>query len=92
MQGVEGVENNEYDGKNKNNKYDNKKNNINNKGTYALSECLWIIYIIILMMEGCWVYKLSDEKKIESKIIEYINKRKRSKVLGIIIILMMNVI
>ena len=72
MQGAEGVENNEYDGKNKNNKYDNKKNNINNKGTYALSECLWIIYIIIL--------------------IEYINKRKRSKVLGIIIILMMNVI
>ena len=50
MQGAEGVENNEYDGKNKNNKYDNKKNNINNKGTYALSECLWIIYSIILMM------------------------------------------
>ena len=32
-----------------------------------------------------------DEKKIESKIIEYINKRKRSKVFGIIIILMMDV-
>ena len=88
------MENNEYDGKNKNNKYDNKKNNINNKRTYALSECLWIIYIIILMMESCcWVYKLCLlKKKIESKIIEYINKRKRSKVLGIIIILMMNVI
>ena len=87
------MENNEYDGKNKNNKYDNKKNNINNKRTYALSECLWIIYIIILMMESCWVYKLClMKKKIESKIIEYINKRKRSKVLGIIIILMMNVI
>ena len=85
---------------NNNNKYNNNyKSNINNKWRHVQSVCLVVnicIYIIILtMMESCCVYMLclvgKKEKKKTKSDIEYINKRKWSKVFGIIIILMMDV-
>ena len=89
------MEKNDYDGRNKNNKYNNNKNNINNKWRHVQSVYLVVNICIDNYINNDYelfcIHVMFGEKKTESERIEYINKRKWSKVFGIIIILMMDV-